>query len=97
MKYITPKVIVKDYKRGDNIYLQYPPVYPYYNYCVIGTFYKKKYVTKTNMEYYFILINNTEKKYTYIVKIDNNRISKEEFNMFKMEIKTIDMLININP
>jgi hypothetical protein len=96
MKYIIPTVIVKDYKREDNIILQYPQEHPYYNYYVIGTFYKKLYVTQTNMEYYLILINRDKKKYIYIIRTDNKSMSIEEFSIFDMEIKTIDILININ-
>ena len=96
MNITTPKFIVKKkYFSGDNIVLHYPSGHPYYNYYIQGTFYKKKYNTKTKMEYYLILINNTKKKYVYVVRADNISISREELKMLDMEIKTIQMLINI--
>lgn len=92
---ITPIFIKNNYSKEDNIILHYPSGYPYYNYYIQGTLYKKKYITKTNMVYYLILINNTKNKYIYVVRIDNIPVSIEELKMFDMEIKTIEMLMNI--
>jgi len=93
---IIPTFKDKHYSLGDDICLQYSPGYPYYNYCMDGTLYKKRYVEKTNGLYYLILINTYVDKYIYIIRNDNIQMTHDEETMFNMEIKTIEMLMKLD-